>query len=111
MFGRLKILSELYATGRLALGLFRDSRVPMASKLVLGAAALYLVSPIDIAPDWFPMIGQADDILVLLAGLNLFIKACPRWLVDEHRRRVGPKDGRRERSGESVVEGQYRVVE
>lgn len=111
MFGRLKILSQLYATGRLALGLFRDSRVPLPSKLVLGAAALYLISPIDIAPDWFPMIGQADDILVLLAGLNLFIKACPSWLVDEHRRRIGRKDEPRERSGEMVVEGQYRVVE
>ncbi len=84
MFGRFKLFSQLWKTGRLALRLARDSRVPMTAKLVLGGTLLYLISPIDVVPDWLPLAGQADDIAILLAGLNMFIKACPRRLVDEH---------------------------
>jgi uncharacterized membrane protein YkvA (DUF1232 family) len=84
MFGRFKLFGQLWKTGRLALRLARDSRVPMTAKLVLGGTLLYLISPIDVVPDWLPLAGQADDIAILLAGLNMFIKACPRRLVDEY---------------------------
>ncbi|MDP8924313.1 MAG: DUF1232 domain-containing protein [Chloroflexota bacterium] len=122
MFGRFKLFGQLWKTGRLALRLARDSRVPMAAKLVLGGSLLYLVSPIDVVPDWLPIAGQADDIMILLAGLNLFIKACPRWLVDEHsgkldgddpprdRRHDEPFRARNSRGGSSVIEGEYRRV-
>jgi uncharacterized membrane protein YkvA (DUF1232 family) len=88
MFGRFKLFGQMMKTGRLALRLARDSRVPMTAKLVLGGTLLYLVSPIDVVPDWLPIAGQVDDIAVLLAGLNMFIKACPRRLVDEHSGKV-----------------------
>ncbi len=84
MFGRFKLFGQMMKTGRLALRLARDSRVPMTAKLVLGGTLLYLISPVDVVPDWLPIAGQADDIAILLAGLNMFIKACPRRLVDEH---------------------------
>ncbi len=84
MFGRFKLFGQMMKTGRLALRLARDPRVPMTAKMVLGGTLLYLVSPIDVVPDWLPIAGQADDIAVLVAGLNMFIKACPRRLVDEH---------------------------
>jgi uncharacterized membrane protein YkvA (DUF1232 family) len=108
MFGRFKILQQLLATGRLAWRLVRDPRVPMATKLILGATALYLGSPIDVVPDWFPVVGQADDVMAVLAGLTLFIKACPRWLVEEHERQIGQKPGASTRD-DSVIEGRYRV--
>lgn len=92
MFDRFKLLPRLWRTGRLALRLLRDPRVPLAAKLVLGATVLYLLSPLDVAPDWLPVVGQADDLLALLAGLNLFLRACPRWLVEEHEDAL---DGRR----------------
>lgn len=88
MFGRFKLFGQMMKTGRLALRLARDSRVPMTAKLVLGGTLLYLVSPVDVVPDWLPIAGQADDIAVLIAGLNMFIKACPRRLVDEHSGKV-----------------------
>src|SRR4051812_5730687 len=73
MFGRFKVLQEVWKTGRLALRLARDSRTPMMAKGILLAVAVYIISPIDIIPDWFPFVGQADDILALLAGLNMFV--------------------------------------
>ena len=122
MFGRFKLFQQLLKTARLAWRLFRDPRVPMAAKLVLGATAMYLISPIDVVPDWFPLVGQADDLVAVLAGLNLFIRACPRWLVAEHEDRM--RRGRRSedddrRAGEygappagqgQVIEGRYREV-
>jgi len=58
------------------------------------------VSPIDIIPDWFPFVGQADDVLALLAGLNLFLRACPQWIVEEHEDTIA---GRREDSRSTSV--------
>ena len=114
MFGRIKLVSQLLKTARLAWRLFRDSRTPLAAKLILGATALYLASPIDVVPDLFPLVGQADDVAAILAGLNLFIKACPRWLVEEHEHRSGDRDGFAPDAAPPgdgpVVEGRYRVV-
>src|SRR5437763_7634791 len=93
MFRQFKILPQLWRTGRLALRLVRDPRVPLAAKAIFAATVIYIVSPIDIIPDWFPFVGQADDVLALLAGLNLFLRACPTWLVEEHEDRLA---GRRE---------------
>src|SRR5436309_5569790 len=84
MVARFKIVPQLWRTGRLALRLVRDPRVPLAAKAIFVATVVYIISPIDIIPDWFPVVGQADDVLALLAGLNLFLRACPTWVVAEH---------------------------
>jgi len=125
MFDRFKVLPQIWRTGRLALRLLRDHRVPLAAKMIFGATVLYLLSPLDIVPDWVLGFGQADDLMVLLAGLNLFLRACPRWLVSEHEDAI---DGRQNpefrtrqdddvdahttgprRSG-TTIDGQYRRV-
>jgi len=98
MFERFRILPQLWRTARLAIRLARDSRVPLVTKLLLVATVAYIISPLDIVPDWFPVVGQADDLMVLLAGLNLFLKSCPRWLVEEHEDSI---DGRRVDRGPS----------
>jgi uncharacterized membrane protein YkvA (DUF1232 family) len=118
MFERFKVLPQLWRTGRLALRLLRDSRVPLGAKIIFGATVLYLLSPLDVVPDWIPVLGQADDLVVLMAGLNLFLKACPRWLVEEHESaigRVGDRDddpmaasGARGGGRSDTIDGQYR---
>lgn len=89
MFERFRILPQLWQTGRLALRLVQDPRVPLMAKAVFALTVLYIVSPIDIVPDWFPFVGQADDVLALMAGLNLFLRACPQWIVAEHEDAIG----------------------
>ena len=96
MFERFKSLPQVWRTGRLALRLVRDPRVPMAAKLLFGAAVAHMISPVDIMPDWLPVFGQADDIVVLMAGLNLFLRACPKWLVEEHEDALGGRRASRE---------------
>ena len=73
---------------RLVWGLARDPRVPFQQKLVLGGMAAYLAFPIDIIPDFIPVIGELDDLAVLILGLDWFIKNAPEDVVEEHMARI-----------------------
>lgn len=79
--------------GRLLVELVRDARVPLKSKAVLGAAAAYIVSPIDLIPDFVPFFGRVDDAAVLVLAVDYFLEAVPRELVMEHMNDLGI-DGR-----------------
>jgi uncharacterized membrane protein YkvA (DUF1232 family) len=54
---------------RLVRALLSDAATPRSGKVALGALLLYLVSPIDLVPDFFPVIGSIDDLIV--SGLVL----------------------------------------
>jgi len=55
--------------------LFRDSRVPMTEKALLVGAIIYVISPIDLIPDFIPFIGEIDDLyLVALVLLRLMAR-------------------------------------
>ena len=52
-------------------------------KALLVLALVYVVSPLDVIPDFIPVIGEMDDIVVVLSGLWLFIRLCPPEVVRE----------------------------
>ena len=79
---------KLPTYARLIWGLARDPRVPAQQKLVLGGIAAYLAFPIDIIPDFIPVIGELDDLAVLILGLDWFIRNAPPEVVDEHMARI-----------------------
>lgn len=62
---------------RLAARLARDPRVPARARLVLGALIVYLALPLDIIPDFIPVIGQLDDLLVAGIAVWWFVRTCP----------------------------------
>ncbi len=66
--------------GRLLL----DPRVPRRAKITLGIAAAYVVSPIDLIPDVIPVIGWADDVLLVLFAIDSLIERAGPEIVDEH---------------------------
>ena len=72
------------AKARLAVALFRDRRIPLRVRLVIPALVLYLAMPLDIIPDFIPIIGQLDDVLVVLIGLRLLLRGLPEGLLEEH---------------------------
>jgi arsenate reductase len=63
--------------------LLRDSRTPLRAKLLLPAVGLYLAMPLDVIPDFIPVIGYLDDILVLTMGFWLFSRLCPADVIEE----------------------------
>jgi uncharacterized membrane protein YkvA (DUF1232 family) len=69
---------------KLFLCLFQDTRVSLFAKLVPLGILAYLIVPVDLLPDVFPVLGQLDDFVVLLLGLRLFLRLCPREVVQEH---------------------------
>lgn len=62
-----------------------DKRVPTWMKVVALAPIIYVLSPIDIIPDFILGFGQLDDIGVILAGMRLFESLVPADIVNEHR--------------------------
>jgi uncharacterized membrane protein YkvA (DUF1232 family) len=85
-------IRKLPSYARLVWSLARDDRVPARQKILLGAIAGYLAMPIDLIPDFIPVIGQLDDLAVLIFGLDLFIKGAPKEVVEEHLARIAKND-------------------
>lgn len=71
------------AYGRLVFALLRDERVGIPRKAALGAAAVYVLAPIDLIPDAVPLLGAVDDLVVGVLGLELFLEGVPHELLDE----------------------------
>jgi uncharacterized membrane protein YkvA (DUF1232 family) len=66
----------------------KDSRTPVLGKVFLGAAIAYVLMPLDLIPDWIPVLGQLDD-LTIVPGLVLLAQCMiPSQIVAEHRARV-----------------------
>lgn len=86
--GAIDAVRKLPTYARLVWGLARDGRVPPQSKLILVGIIGYLLMPIDVIPDFLPVLGQLDDVAVVLLGLDLFIKAAPDEVVDAHLARI-----------------------
>ncbi len=79
------MLKVLLQQLRLAVRLMRDPAVPAAIKAIPVLGGAYLIWPIDVLPDLIPVLGQLDDIGVVLAALGLFLRLCPPALVEFHR--------------------------
>ncbi len=84
--GRLVVKLPTYA--RIVWGILRDPRTPLGLKGMLAAALAYVVMPVDLIPDAIPIIGQADDLTVLLLVLDLFIQNAPAEVRAEHTSRA-----------------------
>ena len=69
---------------RLAWALLRDGRVPLWVRAIIPALVLYLMLPLDIIPDFIPLLGHLDDALVLLLAVGLLLRFTPREVIDDH---------------------------
>ena len=82
------LVLKLPTYARVVWGLMRDPRVPIPLKALMVAALAYLVSPLDLIPDVIPVLGQADDLTVLLLVLDIFIRNAPADVREDHMRRA-----------------------
>ena len=79
----LPVASRIPDYARLVTALVLDERMPKERKVLLGAAAGYLVLGRDIVPDDLPIIGGLDDLVVVVLAVDLFLDGVPRDLLDE----------------------------
>lgn len=68
---------------RLAGRIARDPPTSRSTRIILGACALYLAFPIDIVPDFLPVVGQLDDVVVVALVMRLVVRRAGRERVSE----------------------------
>jgi uncharacterized membrane protein YkvA (DUF1232 family) len=89
-----------------------DPRVPWYAKAAAACVAAYALSPIDLIPDFIPVLGYLDELVVLPLGILLAVKLVPREIMAELRAEA---EGRRDkrpvsRVGAAVIIGVWLVA-
>jgi len=75
------LLRALPDLGRLLARLVADPMLPRAAKIALAAALVYLASPIDLIPDFIPLVGYLDDVLVVALVVDGVLNWVDRGLI------------------------------
>jgi uncharacterized membrane protein YkvA (DUF1232 family) len=71
----------------------RDPRTPWYAKLLAAGVVAYAVSPIDLIPDFIPVLGYLDDLIVVPLGITLAIKLVPDHVMAECRAQAAESVG------------------
>lgn len=82
----------------------RDPRTPWPAKVAAAAVAAYALSPIDLIPDFIPVLGYLDDAVIVPLGILLAVRLMPADLLAEFRAEAARREGRpRSRAGAAAV--------
>ena len=81
---------DVYAVYRAA----RDPRVPWYAKVLAFCVAGYALSPIDLIPDFVPVLGYMDDLIIVPFGILIVVKLIPPEIIAEHRASAAAAQGR-----------------
>jgi uncharacterized membrane protein YkvA (DUF1232 family) len=93
MLKRLKtIAGELKSEVEVYRKVIQDERTPRAARVLLGAAVAYALSPIDLVPDFIPVVGHLDDLVVVPLMVYAAVKIIPDEVVVDAREAVRKKN-------------------
>jgi uncharacterized membrane protein YkvA (DUF1232 family) len=83
----------------LAGDVFRDDRIGIAPRLIVLGVVLYVAMPFDLIPDFIPVLGQLDDLVVLGIAAWVLVRSIPPEVIEEHLKRY------------EFIEGEARAAE
>ena len=66
----------------------KEPRVPWYAKALMALIIGYAICPIDLIPDFIPVLGQLDDLIIVPAGIALVVKMIPKSVMEECRRKA-----------------------
>jgi uncharacterized membrane protein YkvA (DUF1232 family) len=97
-------IAKLEFRDKLALagGIFTDRRVPPITRIVAVALIVYLASPIDLIPDFIPVLGLLDDLLIVMIGAGFVLRTVPRSVIEEHVESFEYIEGEARRAGKQL---------
>ena len=72
----------------------RHPGTPRIAKIFLGLAVGYVLMPLDLIPDWIPVIGHMDDAVIVPALVIIAFKVVPKEVVEECRREAAEQNER-----------------
>jgi uncharacterized membrane protein YkvA (DUF1232 family) len=81
----------------------KHPRTPRTVKLLAAGLAAYALSPIDLIPDFIPILGYLDDVLLLPLGIHLALKLIPAAVLSDARRAAQQADGKLPRSPVAAI--------
>lgn len=67
---------------------YKDKRTPASAKILIGITVGYLLSPIDLIPDFIPVLGILDDLIIVPALIALSIKLIPEIVLNNAREQL-----------------------
>jgi uncharacterized membrane protein YkvA (DUF1232 family) len=109
---RPSLLRTLLTRLRLAARLLREPSVPLLVKSLVLVPAFYVLFPLDVLPDVFPILGQLDDLGVVLMVVEGFLKLCPVPALEFHRQSLEAglpfTPMRRHNSDGEVIDAEWR---
>lgn len=89
MIDRLRLWARSIRRDTLAIAFaLRDPRTPWPARILGALVVAYALSPIDLIPDFIPVLGYLDDLLLLPLGLMLVRRLIPPAVLEEHRARA-----------------------
>lgn len=66
----------------------KDPKTPFSGKLFLALAVGYALMPFDLIPDFIPILGQLDDLIIVPLLVILALKMIPREIIDKYRKQI-----------------------
>ncbi len=81
----------------------RDPRTPWAAKLVIAIVVAYALSPIDLIPDFIPVLGYLDDLVLLPLGIFLALRLIPATVLADARQAAQQASGNLARSRVAAI--------
>lgn len=69
---------------KLLVGLITDKRINIVDKMLVVGAVAYILSPLDLVPDFIPFLGQVDDIYLLMMSIQRLLSNAGRKVLTDH---------------------------
>jgi uncharacterized membrane protein YkvA (DUF1232 family) len=89
VFHKLKIFAKQLKSNLMVLYLScKDQRVSWIARLFIIGVVAYAFSPIDLIPDFIPILGYVDDLIIVPLGIYLALKMIPKPVIDENRNKA-----------------------
>jgi uncharacterized membrane protein YkvA (DUF1232 family) len=73
---------------------YKDERTPWLPKVIALCVVAYAFSPIDLIPDFIPVLGFLDDLIIVPLGISLALKLIPQQILDDNRIRAQELSGK-----------------
>ncbi len=89
MLSRLKTMAKKLKSNLMVMYLaYRDPRVPLFTKIFAICVVAYAFSPVDLIPDFIPILGYLDDLILVPLGVYIALRLFPKEVLEDYRARA-----------------------